>query len=505
MVYNSMYRVGPRPYVPKDNKNLVKQREDEESSQSSHAHESHQEESPINQYSKRSEKEESQANQHPKQNTREAFNPNQYKNASGQKQLFESKKAQEAAKTSYNENVKNSTVNIAQIIKDFKNTAAAIGTPDDLNEEVNAYMTLIETQVRKEEPNVKLIRSNLKNASSLLDSYITETLQRPSSVVVNWIEALFLQKINYKFNDGEINEQFLVKFPDGKPLSDIEKTESPNTAEETDAVAAAAALAQTSETKAKVNVPQDTQLKSLFLQAKKFGYANEPKKAMEKFQSALSRADEVNDNETKSKILFEIGKIYDKNDYLAQALTSYDKSLKTTTDSNIKTQAHFSMAQIYDDVAQFDPAIDHYMSSISYAGQSENFTAQSSSLTKIGNLYTEKYDKDAFGFYSEAKVIADESKDSKTKGYVSSNTASAYKKFDEPKNALKFYSDAIKDYTDAESPLKTAVNYKNASEVMQEYGNPQKAKSLLQKALASAKQTDDRQLVSELESKLKTM
>jgi len=476
MVYNSMYPIGARPYIVRDNKKPVKRRGDEESSQFSYSSQSSQ-----------NQQEEPQINEAPKHN--------------GQQQLIDSQKAQKEATTAYNANFKNSTVNIAQIIKDFKNTAAAIGTPEEVSTEVNSYLTLIETQVKKEVPNVKLIKSNLKNASSLLDSYITETLQRPSKVVENWIEALFLQHINYKFDADEVNSQFLVKFPDGKPLSEViavdedEEVEKKEDKKETPA----------QETKTAVYVPQDAELKSLFLQAKKYSYANNPKKAMEIFQQALNRSSAVNDTETQSKILFEIGQIYDKNDYLSQALTSYDKSIKTTTDNNIKTKAHFSMGKIYDDVSQFDPAINHYMSSISYAGENENFTAQSNSLTKIGNMYSERYNKNAFDFYSEAKLMAGESKDTKTKGYVSSNTANAYKKFNEPQNALKFYSDAIKEYKEAQSPLKTAQNYKSASEVMLNYGNPQKAKSLLQKALASAQQTDNVQLVSEIKTKLKAM
>lgn len=36
-----------------------------------------------------------------------------------------------------------------KFLKILKNTAAAIGTPDDLKEEVNGYLTLIEAQVKK--------------------------------------------------------------------------------------------------------------------------------------------------------------------------------------------------------------------------------------------------------------------------------------------------------------------------------------------------------------------
>ena len=73
-------------------------------------------------------------------------------------------------------------INIAQILKDFKNTALAIGTPAELQEEVDGYINLIQSQVSKDNPNTKLIKSNLKNASTLLDAYISETLNKESKL-----------------------------------------------------------------------------------------------------------------------------------------------------------------------------------------------------------------------------------------------------------------------------------------------------------------------------------
>lgn len=464
-----MSTVRPKPYLINTNRGLIKKKEDEESSQSSHAAQP--------------------------ENEQPQIDPNRKQAKTIQQQLIESKASQRDAIASRDANLKNASVNIAQIIKDFKNTAKAIGATPELTEEVNAYLTLVEKQVTKENPDTKLIRSNLKNASSLLDNYITETLQRPSKVVENWIDALFLQQINYKFNEEEINPQFLVKFPDGQKKEDEENDSEENSEEESDGE-------EKTEAKTSVHIPSDEKLKSLFLQAKKQTYANNTKKAMELFKEALTRAIEVEDNETESKVLYEIGKIYDKNDYLAQALTSYSRSLQATKDVSVKTQAHYSMAQIYDDVAQFEPAINHYMSSISYAGESENFTAQSTSLTKIGNIYSDKYKKEAFDFLNEANLIAAESKNPKTKGFVSSSIANAYNKFNEPQNALKFYSSAVKEFQEANAPKKVAINYKRAAEVMQDYNNPQKAKSLMEKALVNARQTDDIQLMKEIHDAL---
>lgn len=469
MSYNTLSPVRQRPYFVNNYKGFAKEKEDNESSQSSHP-------SQIS-------NEQYQVTQNPHENQK-----------SIQQQLAESKASQEAAIASRDANLKNATVNIAQILKDFRNTVQAIGSSPELAEEVNIYLALVEKQVKKNNPDIKLVRSNLKNASSLLDNYISETLQRPSKVVENWIDALFLQQINYKFSEDEINTNFLVKFPEQNKERKNEDENSSNEDKEED-------NNKKNITK-DLHVPHDEKLKSLFIQAKKYTYSNDLKKAMSLFKEALDRAVEIQDNETESKILYEIGKIYDKNDYLAQALTSYNKSLYVTSDINVKTKAHYSMAQIYDDTAQFEPAINHYMSSISYAGENENFIAQSTSLTKIGKIYSDKYDKEAFDFLLEAELIAAETDNANIKGYVSTNIADAYSKFSEPQNALKFYSNAIKEYQDAKDSKKVAVNYKRAAELMQNYKNLHKARALFKKALTQAKQADDVQLVTEIHEAL---
>ena len=397
---------------------------------------------------------------------------------------------------------RSTVINIAQILKDFRNTAAAIGTPDDLKEEVNGYLSLIESQVKKDNPNTKLIKSNLKNASSILDGYISETLNKDSKVVENWVDALFLQQIDFKYNEDDINPQFLVKFPEGSVRQE-EKTENKDAVHDTVTEPVQAEI----ETDAKVVslVPQDKELKSLFIQSKKLAYANNPQKAIETFQKALFRADEIGDNETKSKIYYEVGRIYDDHDYYPQALASYNQSLQNTTDNNVKTKAHYSMAQIYDDVNQIQPALDHYFNSISYAGEAENLAAQSTSLTKMGNIFTDMYEDEAMDYYSVADDLAAQTDNSKIKGFVSSSMGNAYEKFGDSQKALKAYSKAVKHYADAQSPLKTAQNYTKAADIMVEHSNVSKAKSLLVKAQTYARQTDDVNFMNEINDKLNAL
>lgn len=477
--------VNQKPYLVRDQRSLVKKKQDEDASKSA-AQTQREEQANQNARSKGLQYVEQQR-QNPQYVDTYSHQAQSGRFPAGQHFPGEPVQTPQQAATQAYLAGKSPDINIAQIIKDFKNTASAIGTPQEVMDEVNGYIDLIDTQVRKENPNGKLIKSNLKNASTILDKFISETLEKESKVVENWVDALFLQNIDFKYNEESVNEQFLVKFPEGT-------SQAAETAQEK----AAVEEPQPAPTVDKYGIPLDDDLKSMFIQSKKLAYANEPKKAILAFQRALQRADEIGDTETQSKIFLEIGKIYDDYDYVAHALKSYHKSVETTSDNNVKTKAHYSMAKIYDDVNQVTPALDHYFVSVSYAGEAENLPAQSTSLTKIGNIYAEMYEKDAFDFLTTADEIADETDNSKVKGYVSSSLAQAYDKFGEPEEALKSYSKAVLNYSKAESPLKTAQNYKQAAEIMIGFDSPNKARNLLEKALKQARKTDDLNLVNEI-------
>ena len=384
----------------------------------------------------------------------------------------------------------NTDINIAQVIKDFKNTAIAIGTPHELQQEVDGYLDLIYSQIKKENPNPKLIKSNFKNASTVLDTYISETLEKESKVVENWVDAIFLQRIDFKYDEESINPKFLVKFPE-KTLAGKETEETvQNTS------------AQTEQTETR---DIDPELKSMFINSKKLAKENKPKEALLNYQKALLKADELGENSIKSKIYFEVGNIYNEYDYIPQALTSYNKSIENATENAVKIKAHYSMAKIYDEVNEISPALDHYYSSAAYAGEENNLEAQTVSLTKMGNIYTDMYEQDAYTFYDEAQALADESENNKIKGFVASNKANSYKKFGEPQEALKEYSIAVKHYSQTDSPLQIARSYNSAADLMIEYHNLNKAKSLLNKGLAYAQKTGNAGLIAEFEEKLEIL
>ncbi len=430
---------------------------------------------------------------------------------------------------------RNNKVNIAQVIKDFRGTYAAIGTPNCLVDEIEDYLNKVIEHTKGEAPSINFVQTNLQNAAVILDKYISDTLEKESKVVSNWLEALFLQRINYSYNEGEINEDFLVKFPKEEQTPQ-EKQQVEQVVEEQPAVQeipdyepvqVQEPVRQTVPIARPVNpqiqrqplpqqvqpvqkvapkvskpkltiIPEDNELKALFVQAKKQVYANNPAKAMNILEKALQRAVSVRDEDAQSKICYEMARIYDDNNYLAQALSNYNRSLQVTTDTSMKTKAHYSMAKIYDDVNQFNSAINHYLNSVSYAGKEDNLSSQSKSLTNIANIYTDQYDPDAFIFYDEADVLVRQTDDSEMKGYVSSNTAGAFNKFNLPDKALQCYAQAVQNYTDAKQSNHIAENYKAAGELMFDLKHSAKAKVLLNKALMHTDKIRDKELISQI-------
>ena len=113
------------------------------------------------------------------------------------------------------------TVNISQIVTDFKSTVIAIGAPEDISQEVNSYLSLVERESKKANPSRDIIYSNLINASKISDNYIYQELSKkkgnaPKNVVEGWIDALFKQKVDLKADPTQINPDYQLDIPNKK-------------------------------------------------------------------------------------------------------------------------------------------------------------------------------------------------------------------------------------------------------------------------------------------------
>lgn len=378
-------------------------------------------------------------------------------------------------------------INIDQVLKDFKNTTNAIGAPDEIKAEVASYLSLIENQSQKDNPNPQIIQSNLKSASQILDEYITNTLKKPSKVVENWVDALFLQQIDYK------TEQVLQE-----PTVDVEEEET-QIAEEQPTVQAESIEEEQPQLNNGIYVPLDAHLKRLFIQAKKYAAIDNKEQALYSFQNALEYADEIGDYQTSAMINYEAGRLYDDFNQLEDALYSYDRAARQTTDNNIKARAHISMAKIYDDYVNFDPAVEHYCAAVSFAGEADNLKLQTKALSDLAQIHTGKYDKqNAFMFMDMASTIADETQNEKIKGLTYSKNAKMCEKLGEKAKALNLYGTSSESFAKVEDYENLAKNYRSAAEVMLQYGNSAKARKLLSKAYVAVYNTNNSHLQAQI-------
>ncbi len=429
-MYNTIYPAYIRPYQGLQQKQITRKQDDEKNSQSSKQTENNPE-------------------QERKQSNHQSYFPN------GEKVAIDYTRRQ---------------IGIEQVLTDFKNTTNAIGAPDDIKAEVDSYLSLVESQAQKNNPNAQIIQSNLKNASQILDEYITNTLKKPSKVVENWVDALFLQQINYKAEPKEIvNETTLISEASApqNEIQDIKEEDS------TDKV----------QSQTDIYVPSDENLKRMFIQAKKYSAIDEKEKALYAFQKVMDYALNVGDEQACAMVHYEQARIYDDFDKINDALYNYDKAARQSNNNNIKAKSHIYMGKIYDDYVKLNPAIDHYSAAVSYAGEADNIMLQTKALANLAQIHTEKYDKDAaLMFMDFSDIMAEETDNPKLKARISSQNAYNCSRLKENLRALKYHGKSAKYFALSDENENLAKEYLEAAEIMIKYGNKAKAKKLLGKA-----------------------
>ena len=390
-------------------------------------------------------------------------------------------------------------IGIDQVLSDFRNTANAIGAPDNIKAEVASYLTLIESQAQKESPNPQIIQSNLKNASQILDEYITKTLKKPSKVVENWVDALFLQQIDYKSevlasaSVSALEEQAIVETPIEETVEEPEVLQG----EVVEEVIVEEQEPPRPQSKNGVYVPEDPELRRMFIQAKKYAAIDNKEQALYSFQNTMEYAEDIGDIQTCAMINYEEGRIYDDFNQVEDALYCYHQATQQSSDNNLKARAHLSMGRIYDDYVNFAPAVDHFCSAVSFAGEADNQVLQTKALSDLAQVHTDKYDKkNAIIFMDMSTIVANETNNGKVKGITYSRNAKMSEKLGEKVRALNMYSNSAQSFHGIKDNENLAKNYRSAAEIMLQYGNKAKAKRLLSKAYIAAQQTDNSELKS---------
>ena len=157
------------------------------------------------------------------------------------------------------------------------------------------------------------------------------------------------------------------------------------------------------------------------------------------------------------------------------------------------------MGKIYDDYVKLDPAIDHYIAAASFAGEADNLKLQTQALSDLAQIHAEKYDKpNALQFMQLSDTVAEETKDKKVIGLISSKNGKNCERLNENAQALKYYTTSAKSFYDINDNVNLAKKYESAAKIMLNYGNKAKAKTLLSKAFVAASHTSDAKLKTQL-------
>lgn len=474
-MYNGVYPAYIRPYTQVKQKNIKKTGEEEQQQQSAGSSASREEMENRN------------------RNTNNVSNYRLPGYRSYQPQIQVNRKKISEAKQTQNPNAQ--TINIAQIVTDFRGTASAVGAPKEITDEVYTYLDLIQTQSVKDVPNQKIIQSNLRNASQVLDGYISKTLKTQSNVVENWVDALFLQKIDYKSDPTAINETFKLNLGEEENQKSINQT-----AQLKEAVSD---KQQQIEKTTRNYIPNDEKMKNLFIKAKKNINTKDTKNALISLKKALNYAQETDDTRMQSMIYFETADLYNKNGHYTQALKGYKIAADLATDENLIAKSYMKTGKIYDEAGLIEPARNHWFSAIGYAGESENIPLQVKALGNLANIQSEFYDKKtAYAFTNLANSLAEETNDNKVKGYSYKKSSQISEYLEDDSKALQYLKLSTKAYTVANEDKKVIDNYISAADIMVNVGNSTKARALLNKAFLTAIESDNTDILTTISNKI---
>ena len=309
-------------------------------------------------------------------------------------------------------------INIHQIVTDFRKTQIAINAPNEVVNEVNKFLEKVDYESNSQNPNKNVIQSNLKEASKLLDDYISKTLNKDSHVVEGWLNALFLQDIDYKNNPNDINETFKLKFPKGSKVDekisqnlDILYPNSPSTLEQNEIISHQSEEKETSTLESNQDYNNNIinlDNKTNFIDNQQT--TNNIKESIEKTNVTVSLP-KLNDvenknnnivytsnpnkkqknyipNDEKLKSLFTQAKILGNAKDYQSALNFYEDALNYAhqiKDSKIEPIIYYEVAKVYDKTDNTNLAIEYYANAINVSNDNNNIKALSHMA--LGKIY----------------------------------------------------------------------------------------------------------------------
>jgi len=406
-------------------------------------------------------------------------------------------------------------ININQLLIDFNSTLNAIGASEEVENEVKTYLGLVSTQSQKENPNKKMIISNLKIAADVLDNYISETLHKPSKVVKDWVDALLLQNIDFKADSKITKGAFeaitgeqpqTAKLAEKKLAQKAQKTEETQQTDEIVTENIEILPQENSENVSQLLANSASDKIEELIESAESKRNSSPKEALNILSEAFQLAQETGDKLSTAKIYAEIASVQNELNNLPQALDCLNASTiiaYSINDNALKTQNHKQMGRIYDDAGYMSPALSHYFASLGIDGELEDTENQADTLTSVGKMYSQRYiSDDAVDYYKDALELAKVTKNIDMMSTIFTNTATTFQNAGENDKALNNLKQAAILSQKSGNASNLAIIYEQAGDLMSDMNFAKRAADLYKKSYRMAEKINNKEALIRLREKL---
>ena len=211
---------------------------------------------------------------------------------------------------------------------------------------------------------------------------------------------------------------------------------------------------------------------------------------------AISKKTGIN----KGNSIYQIGKIYQKNNELDSALTYFNKSLKYFNTAEKKSDVYQEIGMVHFYKNDFEKTLENFKISLNYAKKTEKDSILARRYSDIGVVYDYlgAFDKSIENYY-KALAVFERVSDKPAMAKIYNNLAIIYQNRGQTKIAFDFYDKSLKLKKQTNpSPILIATTYLNIGTLHKDVGAYKEAMSYFYKALPILKNNNAPQYQSML-------
>jgi tetratricopeptide (TPR) repeat protein len=322
-------------------------------------------------------------------------------------------------------------ISIQSVVHDFQNTMNALGVSPSVRDEVSPYLQVVALQSQKAQPSSGLIKQNLKVAADTLDQFITGALGQKSNVVREWVDALLLQPISYhsdtpiSMGSFSANGSAASIFNVGNSSGGLSSLQSGKGFSQSDVTA----------------------LKQTLQQAKAASQGQQSDQAIALYQNALNTLGSGNYPKLQGRVLYQMGRTYQKSGDSQNAQTSYEQAatvLQSADDPGFSAKVYNSLGNVLQAQGDLPGAKTQYEQALNLTTLAGNTAGQSSVLNSLGSLSRENgKNGQAFSYYKQAFQVAQGTGNGQQMSQSLQSIAALYLDTGKPDKAFKALQGAL--------------------------------------------------------------